>query len=118
MAVKTVNVDQSLMALDGKRPVVDTNTGEHITLCDACVSALLSTYREEVDGPTKMRRFKLSHKIQRGGDVQLSAEDIVMITELGAKSMATLVYGRVVYLLDPPTDYELGDSPITDTPTE
>lgn len=74
-------------------------------LSDVACTALLAPYPDEkdLDGKTKIRRFKLAEKIAgaNGAGVDLSVEDIADLKLLIGKAYAALIVGRAYQILDP-----------------
>lgn len=66
---------------------------------EICVNALLMN-EEKVEGTDKMKRFVLAKKIQAGGEIGLTAEEIVLVKEMVGKFYSPLVVGQIFELLD------------------
>lgn len=94
----TVNMDAVLKTLNGE-PLIDA--GKPVTLKDVCVNALLAQQDGEVvDAKEKFARYELALKVNKGGDVEVTAEEITKIKDLTGKIYPTLVVGQVFYLLE------------------
>jgi hypothetical protein len=57
-----------------------------------------------MEGKEKIRRFRLADRIYGAKEpIQLSAEDVVLLKEVTAKTYGPLITGRAWDLLEPPT---------------
>jgi hypothetical protein len=72
---------------------------------DYIITALTFEGTKEVphflDGKQKLRNYQLGMKVMNNDSVELTAEDIVYLKEVGAKCLTILVYGQIVELLEP-----------------
>lgn len=94
-----IDVGQVLKTLSG-RPMEDDEK-KPLTLKWACVNSLLAHYpKEEIDGTEKMKRFKMAYKIEKGGEVELSAEEVAKVKTLVSQSMTTLIVGQSHLMLE------------------
>ena len=90
-----INLDFKFKKLNGEwfhRP----EDSEDLSLRTVCVEALLGNYQDErIEGAEKLLRYKLAMKIFHAGDeVELSAEEIVLVKKLIAKMFSVLVTGQ------------------------
>ncbi len=95
-----IQLNQKLKTLDGE--VIKIMSGKKeidFTLADAVMTALTSNFEDEknLTGEEKVIRFTLAQSIQRkkNGEIDLSADDIVLIKKLIGKAYGTLVSGQV-----------------------
>jgi len=73
------------------------------TVAKACVTALTATLPGEgqLSGEEKFKRFLLAQRIVGTPDLDLAAEDIVLLKRLIGTAYPPLVVGRVWEVLDP-----------------
>ncbi|MDD5353300.1 MAG: hypothetical protein PHS93_09090 [Candidatus Omnitrophica bacterium] len=90
-----VNFNQPLKNLDGS-PIKDGDKA--ITLKDVCANALLAV-EEKADGKVKLENWTLAQLVYKGGELDLTAEQVVKIKDMVAKSYTTLVVGQVLEIL-------------------
>lgn len=96
-AITDLNKKEIKTPIDGKEGV--------LTLKTISVNALLAelplNQRENPEtGREKLKKFKLAEKINDGGEVELTAEDISLIKEKIGKTYATLIVGKSYELLE------------------
>ncbi|MCD6262343.1 MAG: hypothetical protein J7J52_04905 [Deltaproteobacteria bacterium] len=93
-----VNMSAELKTLDGE-PLIDA--GKPVTLKDVSVNALLAQQeRETLDAKEKLARYELALKVNKGGDVEVTVEEIAKIKDCVGKVYPTLVVGQVFHLLE------------------
>jgi len=94
-----IQMNQELKRLDG----VPLKDGENVVaLKKPCVEALLGIYPDEtgLSGEDKLLRWRLAQRIDKGGEVELAAENIALIKKLVAKAYGPLIVGQVWELLE------------------
>lgn len=94
------NFDQTMKDLEGK-PIKDENEKE-ITLKSIAVGALMASYPDEqnLSGEEKFKRYNLAVKINKGGEIEVSAEDISDLKKLIGKGFSVLAVGSAYKLLE------------------
>ncbi len=71
-----------------------------LTFKSVVVNALLmGPDQPTLDGAAKLMRWELAKRIQGKDEVELEAEEVVMIKESVSKSYTSLIYGRVAEVL-------------------
>ena len=70
-------------------------------LRDFAGMALLGHQEEKMGGQEKVRRYDLWMKIRKADEVDLSAEDIVLIKKVVGETCITLVAAQICKALDP-----------------
>lgn len=90
------NLDQIMTDLDGK------DFGDKATLKMVCFGAISTPMQEDAAIPMdkRLRQYALLQKINAGGEVDLTADDMVLIKERAAKLYPILVFGRLVDALE------------------
>ena len=100
------------MRRDLTQPILDLNEktiphpqreGEHYTLCDVALSALMASYEDEksLTGKDKADRMQLALKInKRPKEVDLTVEQLALLKQLIGKGFGPLVVGRAYELLE------------------
>lgn len=91
------------MKIDLNQPLYELNGNEvkDFDLKKACVDCLmLSDPEEKVDGQTKLERYTLGLVINKGGEVDLTAEQITKLKERVGKYANTIIVGQVYELLE------------------
>lgn len=86
-----INLDIELKTLNGE--AIKENE-KVIMVKDICANALLST-EEKMEGRVKLENWNLAQKVYKGGDVDLTPEEIVKIRELVGKNYTTLIVGQI-----------------------
>ena len=97
-----VDVDKMIEGLDGNGIPKDEK-GEPTLLKDVCVAALVSELpsdREKADGAEKFKRYILAGKINKGGVVELTADEVTMLKDRIGKGYGALVVGPAWTLLE------------------
>lgn len=96
-----VKVNQKLVALNGN--VLKDNDGQgnviDATLKTAIVNGLLAPVQKE-SGVDKVKKYELALRIYKNDEVELSAEDIVLIKKCVGENFAPIVVGQVWELLE------------------
>lgn len=90
----------SLSTLEGK-PLKDEE-GKEITVRSTLCNALLASFPDEqnTSGPEKLKRWKLAQAIYVQDEIELKAEEIVLLKSLVAKAFAPIVCGQLLEILD------------------
>jgi hypothetical protein len=90
------NLDQVMTDLDGK------DFQDKATLKTIVFNALASPMQEDssMSIDKKMKQYALLQTINKGGEVELTAEDISLIKERGCKIFPLIVFGRMVEMLE------------------
>lgn len=88
-------------------PVLDENgqkTEDSMTLQSLAESSLLATFADERDLAVeeKVKRFKLFNKISANPDVEMTAEEVVLLKKCIGKLGGPLLVGRAYEIIDPP----------------
>jgi hypothetical protein len=76
---------------------------EDITLGFICEDALLAVLKEETERPNAdeyIRRFELARSIHKGKELDLKAEDIVLLKGRILKTRPALIYGLTSDMLE------------------
>lgn len=98
-----VNFDTTLLTLDGKVVKSDVD-GKKVsaTLKSICVNVLMVSNPREKDlgGEEKLKRYELARKINAGGEIEVSAEDVALLKELVGYLYGPLVVGNVYSLFE------------------
>lgn len=96
-----INAEIELKHVSSGEPLRDSNDGSIITLGVACVQALvMGIPDEQVDGAEKYARYQIASKFSNGGEVELTAEEIVKIKGVVGVAYTPLVVGPVFMLLE------------------
>ena len=96
-----INVDQTLKTLDGKTMMDADSSGNAVeaTVKTLLVNAVLAPTKDE-KGVDKVRKYELAKMIFKGGEVDLTPEDIVLIKKQVGDIFAPIVVGQVFEMLD------------------
>lgn len=94
------NFDVVIQDLSGST-VVDQD-GASITLRSIAIGALMASYKDEQDisGDEKLSRYELAVKINKGGKVEITAEEISKLKKLIGKGFNVLAVGQAYKLLE------------------
>ena len=84
------NIDGSDLLDDEGKP------GQHKKLI---INVLLAS-SDDMNGDQKLKNWNLANKIQAGGDIDLSIDEISLIKKQAGKYAITLLYGQVMQLLE------------------
>ncbi len=94
-----VKTNTALLNIEGKK-LEAGDPKKPMTFKSVVVNALImGPDQPALDGAAKLERWELAKRIHGKDEVELEAEEIVMIKESVAKSYTALVYGRVVETL-------------------
>ena len=91
------NLDQVMTGLDGEE------FEDKATLKQLCFGALSAPLDDDPRMPIdkKMKQYGLIQKVHKGGEVDLTAEEIALIKERAAKAFKNIiVFGRLVDALE------------------
>ena len=90
------DLDQKMYDLDGKE------FGDKATLKVLCFGAIATPIQgdDQIPMDKKLKQYVLLQKIHAGGEVDLTAEDIALIKERGAKHFSIIAFGRMVDMLE------------------
>ena len=95
-----VNLDMEILDIKGNPIVIQGEEG-FLTLKDVCINAiLLEEQDEKIEGKEKVRRYQLALKINEGGTLNFSVEDLTLLKEKVGKMYTILVAGQALPLLD------------------
>jgi len=93
-----INVNDSFKRIDGLELTMPAEGGviKNLTIKDVCVNALLTEVEGIVTPPTeKVHRFTLSEGIYKAeSEVELKAEDVVLLKNLVGHSYGPLIVGQ------------------------
>lgn len=96
-----VDFDTVLTNLSGEE--LKENDKKHI-LKDISINSLMANIQQQGDNPeagtVKIKRYELARKINDGGVVEVTAEEITMIKERVGIVMPTMVMGSVYDILE------------------
>ena len=95
-----INVDETLKTLYGKTMMDADSNGNAVeaTVKTALVNAILVPGKED-KGVDKVRKYELAKMIFKGGEVDLTPEDIVLIKQQVGDNFAPIVVGQVFEML-------------------
>lgn len=95
-----INVDEMLKTLDGKTMMDNDGKGNAIeaSLKTLLVNAVLAPVKED-KGVDKVRKYELAKMIFKGGEVDLTPEDIILIKKQVGDNFAPIVVGQVFEML-------------------
>ena len=97
-----IDMTQPLINFDGN-PIQNGDAGDFL-LGAACCNALMGDYvqeRDQLSSADKVKRYALSIRIFNEAEVDLEAEDVVLIKKLMGYGYVTAVVGAAFQLLDP-----------------
>lgn len=91
-----VNVDTPILNLEG-------DALENATAKSVILEALMVTFEDDrnLTGEQKIKIFLLAQRVQSGGEVDFTSDDITLMKTRVAKGFNALAVGRVWELLDP-----------------
>lgn len=97
-----MKIDTQQMIHDLEGEVVQLDNGIECTLGRVCCRALLGNYRgeEALPGEDKYARWELAGRISKGGEVELTVEEVAQVKMLIGKGFTTLVVGAAYHLLE------------------
>ena len=95
-----VDFNAEIKTLDGEG--IRDDKGTLVTLKSICVQALIAAFQDEQDlaGVEKLKRYELAREINHGGEIQMSAENVVLLKKLIAKGFNVLVVGQTYGMLE------------------
>lgn len=94
-----INFNIELKDMDGK-PIMETKD-KPLLLDKVCVNAVLSEIPDEkTTGEQKLQRFQLAKKIYGAGEIDVTAEEIVLLKDKIGKLYLPLVVGQVFEILE------------------
>lgn len=104
-----MKIDTSAVMIDvwGKTirmpPAAGATEGAVITVGDACILSLIADHPEDRQErlEVKLQRFRLAETLRAGGEVDLKADDIVLIKQLANRIWTVSVLGPLVAAIDP-----------------
>lgn len=84
-------------------PAAGATEGAVITVGDACILPLMADHPEDRQErlEVKLQRFKLAETLRAGGEVNLKADDIVLIKQMANRLWTVSVLGPLVAAIDP-----------------
>ena len=96
-----INVDETLKTLDGQTMMDNDGKGNAVeaSLKTLLVNAVLAPTKDE-KGVDKVRKYELAKMIFKGGEVDLTAEDITLIKKQVGENFAPIVVGQVFEMLE------------------
>ena len=96
-----INVDETLKTLDGQTMMDNDGKGNAIeaSLKTVLVNAVLAPTEKEA-GVDKVRKYELAKMLFKGGEVDLTAEDITLIKKQVGENFAPIVVGQVFEMLE------------------
>lgn len=102
-----VNFDAKILDLKNE-PVKDDDGKTDATLGTVSAKVLLAVFPDEAQTPAKeqmklkVARYELAKAVSKGGEQDVSVEDVAILKELMARAYGPLVVGRCYELIDPP----------------
>ncbi len=83
------------------RDVMGQNN-DPMTLAEASISALMADYGDEkgISGEVKFKRYQLAARVQPGGLVDVSAEEVATLKQLIGKAFTPVVVGPAYEALE------------------
>ena len=96
-----INVDETLKMLDGQVMMDNDGKGNAVeaSLKTLLVNAVLAPTEKEL-GVDKVKKYELAKMIFKGGEVDLTAEDITLIKKQVGENFAPIVVGQVFEMLE------------------
>ena len=95
-----INVDGMLKTFDGQvmKDVDSSGNAVEASLKTLLVNAVLAPTKDE-KGVDKVRKYELAKMIFKGGEVDLTAEDIILIKKQVGDNFAPIIVGQVFEML-------------------
>lgn len=95
-----INFDAKILDLNSKE-IVDQNN-KSTTLGTVASQALMAAFPDEtnLEASEKVKRFKLSLKVVKGGSQDISVDDVSELKKLIGKAYGPLVVGRAYDLIE------------------
>lgn len=79
----------------------EKETFEDLTLGKVCVGALMSFNPESrISGEEKVKRYDLALRIYKGGIIDVTSEEIVLMKKRVGEGFAVIVVGQVLKMLE------------------
>jgi len=93
------NFDNEIKNIDGSTLLQDANP---VVMKSLLVAALMGSNPSEKDvsGDEKFKRYELAQKVNAGGNIDLTPEEIVLLKKLVGVSYTPLVVGQVYKILN------------------
>lgn len=98
-ALERIKTPARTKFVDGREVMIEGPVLEQMTARHAAIDALMASDANEKDGVTKMKAFRLALSVSCGNEVELTAEDVVLLKRKIAESWAPLVCGRLYELM-------------------
>lgn len=98
-----VDFGQTLKGMDGK-PLVQSKDVPYTTLGDFVAQALLTQLPAETPPPSaqeKAKRYVLAIKVEKGGKIDLDADQVKMIKDVVGFAFSPLIVGQIWLIVDP-----------------
>lgn len=94
-----LNFSTPILDLEAK-PIVAKD--KPVTLGSVVIEALMATFPDEANlpGADKVKRFSLGMAVTKGGEQDISVDDVVLLKTLIGKAYGPLVVGRVYELIE------------------
>lgn len=94
-----INTEHMINGLDGK-PI--SHKEKSLDLKTVCIEALmcLAASDERASGEEKFHRYQIAQKINKGGEVELTPEEVVIIKKRVGEVYGAVVLGPVYELLN------------------
>lgn len=95
-----IKINEKLIGVDGITPITGPETNAALTLKDVCINSILSPIQED-DQKAKYEKYEL-YKVLRDAkaEVELAAEQIVLLKKCVGKFQPPLVMGQVFDMLE------------------
>ena len=94
-----INTTTPITDIYGNAPKPIEGENSMPSIGPACVNVLLAP-EKELSGEDMLKRYTLAQKIAGGPDVDLKADEIVLILDCASKVFSTLVYGQMHEILN------------------
>lgn len=95
-----IKINDKLIGVDGITPITSPDTKAALTLKDVCINSILSPIQDE-DQKAKYEKYELYKKLRDAkADIELTAEQIVLLKNCVGKFQPPLIMGQVFDLLE------------------
>lgn len=94
------NLDAPILSLDGKPIAKDADGSGQAAMKDVIVFQLLNSDIGKPSGVAKAARFALAMRLHKGGECDLTAEELALIKQLVGESYAPAIVGPVFQWAD------------------
>lgn len=96
-----MKIDFDAVLLDLKGEIMKDGDAP-VSLKTVAVNALFAPFPDEreIDGTEKAKRFNLGLRIDVGGEVEVSAEEVSLVKKLIGKAYPVLIVGRAYQLIE------------------